>query len=70
VTGTGFDCFDTRSYGMSSAIAPEQRRWRVALNAAMRRHGFANYFREGWHYSSTGAPEPRAYDFAIVPRGR
>jgi D-alanyl-D-alanine dipeptidase len=68
--GTGFDCFDTRSYGMSSAIAPEQRRWRSVLNAAMRRQGFANYFREWWHYSFTGAPEPRAYDFAIVPRGR
>jgi D-alanyl-D-alanine dipeptidase len=68
--GTGFDCFDTRSYGMSSAIAPEQRRWRVLLNAAMRRHGFANYFREWWHYSFTGASEPRAYDFAIGPRGR
>jgi D-alanyl-D-alanine dipeptidase len=35
----------------------------------MRRHGFTNYFREWWHYSFTGAPEPRVYDFAIVPRG-
>jgi zinc D-Ala-D-Ala dipeptidase len=68
--GTAFDCFDTRSYGASSAVNPEQRRSRAALNAAMRRHGFANYFREWWHYSFTGADEPRAYDFAIVPRGR
>jgi D-alanyl-D-alanine dipeptidase len=68
--GTSFDCFDTRSYGMSSAIAPEQRRWRAVLNTAMRRHGFANYFREWWHYSFTGAAEPRTYDFAITPRGR
>jgi zinc D-Ala-D-Ala dipeptidase len=68
--GTGFDCFDTRSYGTSSAIAPEQRRWRTVLNTAMRRHGFANYFREWWHYSFTGAAEPRTYDFAITPRGR
>jgi len=68
--GTGFDCFDVRSYRDNSAISPEQRRWRGVLNAAMRRHGFANYFREWWHFSFYGAPEPRTYDFAIVPRGR
>ncbi len=68
--GTAFDCFDTRSYSASSAVTPEQRRWRAALNAAMRRHGFANYFREWWHYSFADAAEPRAYDFAIGPRGR
>jgi D-alanyl-D-alanine dipeptidase len=68
--GTGFDCFDTRSYSMSSSVTPEQRHWRSVLNAAMRRHGFANYFREWWHYSYTGASDPRAYDFAIGPRVR
>ncbi|HEY6023234.1 MAG TPA: M15 family metallopeptidase [Pseudolabrys sp.] len=68
--GTAFDCFDVRSYGASSAIAPEQRRWRALLAATMRRHGFVNYFREWWHYSFIASPEPRAYDFAIVPRGR
>jgi zinc D-Ala-D-Ala dipeptidase len=68
--GTGFDCFDTRSYLASSAIGPEQKRWRNVLNTAMRRHGFSNYFREWWHYSYSGATEPRAYDFAIVPRVR
>jgi len=67
--GTGFDCFDLHSYRDTSAISPEQRRWRGVLNAAMHRHGFANYFREWWHFSFYGAPEPRAYDFAIV-RGR
>lgn len=68
--GTSFDCFDTRSYGASAAIAPEQRQWRLVLQSAMRRHGFANYFREWWHYSFYGAVEPRAYDFAITSRGR
>jgi len=68
--GTSFDCFDTRSYLGSSAIAPEQRRWRNVLNTAMRRRGFSNYFREWWHYSYSDATEPRAYDFAIVPRVR
>src|SRR5689334_11523248 len=28
--GTAFDCFDVKSYLASSAIAPEQRRWRNA----------------------------------------
>jgi D-alanyl-D-alanine dipeptidase len=68
--GTGFDCFDLRSYGANKDISPEQTRWRSTLAAAMRRHGFANYFREWWHFSFTGAAEPRAYDFAIGPRGR
>jgi D-alanyl-D-alanine dipeptidase len=68
--GTGYDCFDVRSYTMSNAINPEQRRWRSTLNTAMHRHGFANYFREWWHYSFAGAAEPRVYDFAIAPRGR
>jgi D-alanyl-D-alanine dipeptidase len=68
--GTSFDCFDTRSYGANTAIGPEQRRWRLVLQSAMRRHGFANYFREWWHYSFYGAAEPRAYDFAITSRGR
>ena len=68
--GTGFDCFDVKSYSANRAIEPEQRRWRGALNAAMHRHDFANYFREWWHYSFTAAAEPRSYDFAIVPKGR
>jgi len=68
--GTDFDCFDTKSYTASSAIAPGQQHWRGTLRAAMRRHGFANYFREWWHYSFAGAAEPRAYDFAVSPRGR
>jgi D-alanyl-D-alanine dipeptidase len=68
--GTSFDCFDTRSYGSSTAINPEQRHWRSVLQSTMRRHGFANYFREWWHYSFYGAPEPRAYDFSIPMRPR
>ena len=68
--GTGFDCFDTKSYTASGAITAEQRHWRLMLQSSMRRQGFANYFREWWHYSFYGAAEPRAYDFAIAPRGR
>ncbi|HET9714845.1 MAG TPA: M15 family metallopeptidase [Pseudolabrys sp.] len=68
--GTGFDCFDTKSYTTSTMISPEQRRWRLLLRSAMRRHGFANYFREWWHYSFRASSELQHYDFAIAPRAR
>jgi D-alanyl-D-alanine dipeptidase len=68
--GTGFDCFDPKSYSASKAITPEQKHSRGMLNIAMHRSGFVNYFREWWHYSYPAALDPRAYDFAIGPRGR
>ena len=64
--GTGFDCFDDTSRTASLAIAPEQRRRRALLTAAMRARGFHNYFREWWHFS-LGA-RGRIYDFPIAPR--
>ena len=65
--GTGFDCFDARSHTASGAIAAEQQRWRARLVAAMRRHGFQNYFREWWHFSyRAGRRAP--YDFVIEGR--
>jgi D-alanyl-D-alanine dipeptidase len=65
--GTGFDCFDERSHTASGAIAPEQRRWRARLVAAMRKHGLHNYFREWWHFSF-GPRGAQAYDFVIEAR--
>jgi len=62
--GTGFDCFDDTSRTASLAIAPEQRRRRALLVAAMRARGFRNYFREWWHFS-LGA-RGRIYDFPII----
>ncbi len=62
--GTGFDCLDEKSATHSAAIAAEARRWRLVLNAAMRKHGFYNYPREWWHYSYGARGEP-AYDFPI-----
>lgn len=65
--GTGFDCFDDKSHTRSAGITPAQRRWREVLGAAMRRHGFKNYFREWWHFSY--GPQPKqVYDFPIAPR--
>ncbi len=51
----------------SSAITPEQRKWRNTLVAAMRSQGFVNYFREWWHFSLPGAGG-QAYDFPIKRR--
>ena len=65
--GTGFDCFDDKSRTLSSAIAPEQKRRRAVLVAAMRARGFHNYFREWWHFSF-GARPAQVYDFAIEGR--
>jgi len=67
--GSGFDCFDVRSHTGSGAIGPEQTRWRGVLLAAMRRHGFKNYFREWWHFSYGPRPA-QAFDFPIVPRAK
>jgi D-alanyl-D-alanine dipeptidase len=65
--GTGYDCTDLKGHTRSSAITPEQRRWRQELLSAMARQGFVNYFREWWHFSLPGAGGP-AYDFPITPR--
>jgi zinc D-Ala-D-Ala dipeptidase len=68
--GTGFDCFDTKSHTASGAISSEQKHTRATLLAAMRRHGFKNYFREWWHFTFAGATPAPAYDFPIALRGR
>jgi zinc D-Ala-D-Ala dipeptidase len=64
--GTGFDCFDPKTWTRSGAVTPAQRRDREHLRAAMTAHGFRNYFREWWHYEY-GSPQ-RAYDFPIEAR--
>jgi D-alanyl-D-alanine dipeptidase len=66
--GTGFDCFDTRSYTHNAGITPAQAANRRLLLEAMRRHGFTNYKREWWHFSYNGADVAAAYDFPIEPR--
>jgi D-alanyl-D-alanine dipeptidase len=65
--GTGFDCFDLTSHTASADISAKQKRWRGVLGAAMRAHGFKNYFREWWHFSYGAQPAQR-FDFPIAPR--
>ena len=62
--GTGFDCLDVNSYTHSRAVTPAQRHWRDVLDAAMRKRGLRNYFREWWHYEY-GTPRG-AYDVPIT----
>jgi D-alanyl-D-alanine dipeptidase len=65
--GTGYDCSDERAHTASSAITPQQRRWREILVAAMARHGFINYRLEWWHFSLPGIGR-ETYDFPITRR--
>lgn len=65
--GTGYDCFDLIAYTRAIAISADQRKGRQTLLAAMTKQGFANYFREWWHFSLPRAGGP-AQDFPIPPR--
>jgi zinc D-Ala-D-Ala dipeptidase len=70
--GTGFDCFDVRSHTANSEITAEQRRRRMTLVEAMRRHNFKNYAAEWWHftYQMPRTATLKAHDFPIVARSR
>lgn len=62
--GTPFDFFDRQSW--TKAAAPmEAKNHRAALVALMRRHGFANYPREWWHFAYKGAGAAPSYDVEI-----
>jgi D-alanyl-D-alanine dipeptidase len=65
---TSFDCFSAKSYTRSPAIGAEAKINRARLGAAMKRHGFANYFREWWHFTYGGGAAATAYDVPISPR--
>jgi D-alanyl-D-alanine dipeptidase len=60
--GTGYDCFDVKSWTWSGGISAEQRGSRDKMLSAMRRRGFSNYQREWWHFTY-GAP----YAYYDVP---
>ena len=67
--GTSFDCFDPLSRSDNPAIGAEPKRRRALLIGAMKRHNFANYRREWWHFTFPGGPSSAAaFDFPIVAR--
>ncbi len=68
--GTGYDCFNVKSFTRSKEIGAEQSANRERLRSAMSRYGFKNYVREWWHYAYSGGANPQIYDVPIVPRVR
>lgn len=64
--GTGFDCFDPKSWTAASGLPAEAARNRRRLVAAMRAEGFANYPREWWHFGYDGHAGAAAEDFPVT----
>ena len=65
--GTGFDCFDPRSYTVSSEITSEQRSARQMLVDSMTKYGFKNYEREWWHFTYQYYENEQRFDVPIEP---
>lgn len=64
--GTGYDCFDTRSWTADSRLNENQRANRLLLKTLMEKHGFKNYNKEWWHFTLRDEPFPETYfDFVI-----
>lgn len=62
--GTPFDFFDPRSW-TKSPTSRDVRANRQTLVALMRRHGFANYPREWWHFTYKGVEQAPPYDVEV-----
>ncbi|MBI1868855.1 MAG: M15 family metallopeptidase [Methylocystis sp.] len=63
--GTLFDYFDKQSWTASADVPAKARQNRQTLEALMRRHGFANYPREWWHFTLDGARDAESFDTEI-----
>jgi D-alanyl-D-alanine dipeptidase len=62
--GAPFDFFDKRSWTQAQVPA-KARENREKLVALMKRHGFANYPREWWHFTFHGAENAPSHDVEI-----
>ena len=62
--GTGYDCFDVKSY-TRAVVNSGERKNRNRLLKAMSRHGFRNYKREWWHFSYPAADPRQEFDFPV-----
>ncbi len=63
--GTGFDCFDAKSHTASSKIPQAAQEHRQMLLDAMAAEGFANYWKEWWHFQKRGAATAEEFDFPV-----
>ena len=65
--GTGFDCFDRRSYTAHSPLPANAVANRKKLVAAMRAAGFRNYSHEWWHFTLENEPyRKQRFDFPVT----
>ena len=63
--GTTFDCFDRKSHTDAPGLTGEQRKARQLLRRVMEQQGFANYAKEWWHFTFSGADDGRSFDVPI-----
>jgi D-alanyl-D-alanine dipeptidase len=65
--GTGFDCFDKRSYTAHSPLPAGAVANRKKLVAVMRQAGFRNYSHEWWHFTLENEPyKTKRFDFPVT----
>ena len=65
--GTGFDCFDQRSYTAHSPLPEGAIANRKKLVAAMQQAGFRNYSHEWWHFTLENEPyKTKRFDFPVT----
>lgn len=65
--GTGFDCFDKKSYPSSRRIPKRAYQNRMRLRDVMKAHGFRPYRKEWWHFTLRNEPYRRQYfDFPVA----
>ena len=64
--GTRFDFFGAQSWTRNATVSAQAQFNRQVLAAAMRKRGFAGYFREWWHFTLRGELYPGTYfDFPV-----
>ncbi len=59
--GKGFDFFGPESWPQHRALPPSQRALRMLLHVLMKKHGFASYEQEWWHFTLKNEPFPDTY---------
>jgi D-alanyl-D-alanine dipeptidase len=64
--GTPFDFFGPRAWQSDRSVSPQAQANRLLLRQTMRRHGFAGYPKEWWHFTLRAEPFPHThFDFPV-----
>jgi zinc D-Ala-D-Ala dipeptidase len=64
--GSGFDWFGLESWPDNPTVLPDLRAHRLLLQTLMKKHGFAPYPQEWWHFTLRDEPFPETYfDFPV-----